>query len=145
MSILDRLKKTPAPAKGKKAAKLAPTKEGKTDAEPSKVEAPVEKTNTAGGVTKANAFTLLQPHVSEKAAHLSGRGIYVFDVPVTANKIEIRKAVESQYKVNVTAVRTIRGIGKVITRGKTSGKRNNWKKALVELKKGQTLNLVEGV
>lgn len=99
----------------------------------------------SGGLGKAQAFTLLKPHVSEKAAHLADRGIYVFDVPVTANKVEIRKAVEAQYKVSVTDVRTIRGIGKPILRGRIAGRRNRWKKAMVELKKGQIITLAERV
>lgn len=139
MALLDRLthKKKTTPKKA--AAKSAAPK-----AADSKKDAAVK--TAVGAVGKAHAFTLLRPHVSEKAAHAADKGIYVFDVPVTANKVEIAKAVESQYKVEVAKVRTIRGIGKKVRRaaGRT-GHRNRWKKALVELKKGQTLNLVEGV
>ncbi|OGL73570.1 50S ribosomal protein L23 [Candidatus Uhrbacteria bacterium RIFCSPHIGHO2_12_FULL_60_25] len=87
----------------------------------------------------------MKPHVSEKAAYLADRGVYVFDVPLHANKVEIRKAVEALYKVNVTNVRTERGIGKIVRRGRVAGKRSDWKKALVEVQKGQSINLVEGV
>ncbi len=88
---------------------------------------------------------LAKPRVSEKAAILTSKGTYVFNVPVTAGKIEIRKAVEKQYKVNVTRVNTIRGEGKVVRRGKIEGRRANWKKALVTLKKGQKIELHAGV
>ncbi len=139
MALLDRLTKEKKTAPKKAAAKPAAKK-----AEDKKEEAAVK--TTQGAVAKSHAFTLLRPHVSEKAAHAADQGIYVFDVPVTANKVEIAKAVETQYKVSVAKVRTIRGIGKQVRRasGRT-GRRNRWKKALVELKKGQTLNLVEGV
>ena len=106
---------------------------------------PAASSVATGGIVKAHAFTLLKPHVSEKAARLADKGIYVFDVPVTANKVEIRKAVEAQYKVSVTDVRTIRGIGKPVLRGRIAGRRNRWKKAMVELKQGQTITLVESV
>jgi large subunit ribosomal protein L23 len=87
---------------------------------------------------------LLKPHVSEKAAS-SAKGVYVFDVPRSANKVEIRKAVEALYNVKVESVRTIRGIGKKLKRGKIQGRRADWKKALVSLKKGQTIDVYEGV
>lgn len=135
MSILDRIKKSPA-------KKTAPAKVKAEKAAPEKTEAVVA---SGAGLSKTHAFTLVKPHVSEKAARLADTGVYVFDVPVDANKVEIRKAVEAQYSVNVIGVRTIRGIGKPVRRGKSFGRRNRWKKALVELKKGQTLNLVEGV
>ncbi len=139
MAFLDRFTKKPmapkTPASLKKAAEEAPSTKDASNASAS----------ATGGIAKAHAFTLLKPHVSEKAARLADKGIYVFDVPVTANKVEIRKAVESQYKVNVTDVRTIRGIGKPVLRGRIAGRRNRWKKAMVELKKGQAITLVESV
>lgn len=91
------------------------------------------------------AHILLKPHVSEKAAVLAEQSVYVFDVALNANKVEIAKAVRAIYGVEVVSVRTQRGIGKVVSRGKIAGRRSSWKKALVELKKGQKLTLVEGV
>lgn len=139
MALLDRLTSKKKTAPKKAAAKSATPK--KADA----VEGAAVKTDV-GALAKPHAFTLLRPHVSEKAARAADSGIYIFDVPVTANKVEIAKAVAAQYRVEVAKVRTIRGIGKLVHRaaGRT-GRRNRWKKALVELKKGQTLNLVEGV
>ena len=88
---------------------------------------------------------MITPRISEKAAVLSSKGKFVFDVPVTANKIEIRKAVEALYGVKVEDVNTARGIGKMVRRGRIQGQRNNWKKAMVTLKKGQKLDLFVGV
>jgi len=94
---------------------------------------------------KRSDVILIMPRISEKSAILSSAGRYVFDVPVTANKIEIRKAVETLYNVKVKSVNTLRGIGKVVRRGRITGRRNRWKKALVELQKGQTIDLFVGV
>jgi len=99
----------------------------------------------SGGKSAVYASLLLKPHVSEKAAILAERHIYVFDVPLSANKVEIGKAVHAIYGVEVASVRTQRGIGKIMSRGRISGRRRAWKKALVELKDGQSLTLVEGV
>jgi large subunit ribosomal protein L23 len=155
MSILDKFtdqfkKKSHAPKLPKAAAdEDASAKKPvakKADAPKKADEAKSEVTQASAGAEASRyANVLIKPHVSEKAAHLAGRGIYVFDVPLSANKIEVRKAVEALYKVEVTSVRTQRGIGKLISRGRIFGSRNDWKKALVELKKGQTINLVEGV
>lgn len=98
-----------------------------------------------GGPAGESYRVLLTPHVSEKAAESATAGSYVFDVPVRVNKIEIGKAVESLYKVEVANVRTIRGYGKKIRRGRASGERARWKKALVTLKRGQKIDLYEGV
>lgn len=139
MAILDRLKKAAPAAKKTKARK---------DVEKTASDESSEKavsTHSKNPRVATHAGLLVKPHVSEKAATLADRGIYVFDVPLSANKIEIRKAVEAIYHVHVVAVRTQRGIGKFVQRGKVSGRRSDWKKALVELKHGETIALVEGV
>jgi large subunit ribosomal protein L23 len=61
---------------------------------------------------------------------------YTFEVPTTANKIEIKKAVEEIFGVQVAAVNTMRVEGKVKRMGKYEGKRASWKKAIVTLKPG---------
>jgi large subunit ribosomal protein L23 len=138
MSLFDRLtKKQAAPKTEKAKAEVAATTQG--DVTPSATNASKKTAATPA------SLILKKPHVSEKAAYLADRGIYVFDVPLSANKLAIRKAVETQYKVNVVSVRTQRGIGKAVTRGRIRGRRSAWKKALVELKSGQKLSLTEGV
>lgn len=136
------LKRTSKPA-----AKTAATEPKKAKAKKAVEKTPVVEVSAAPVSAKAAAFalTLVSPRVSEKAAILATRGTYVFNVPVTANKVEIRKAVEAWYKVKVTDVRTIRGIGKFVRRGRTEGARNRWKKALVTVKPGQKIDLYEGV
>lgn len=140
MPLLDRFLKKDAPAK-KPAAKKAPAKK----AEAKKVVAKSDKPAVAAK-HDPNALRLLtKPHVSEKAARLADTGTYVFDVPMNAEKVSVRKAVESLYGVNVEAVRIIRTGGKPVRRGKRVTFRQDVKKALVTLKKGQTLSLYEGV
>jgi len=134
MAILDVLKKKPA-------AKKAPAKkEKKTE------ETPAASTNASAkaGSRMAN-LVLVRPHVSEKAARLADKGTYVFDVKLNAEKISIRKAVESLYGVNVTDVRIVNLQGKPVQRGRRISRRRDLKKALVTLKKGQTISLYEGV
>lgn len=92
-----------------------------------------------------SSYLLVTPRISEKAAGMASKGTYVFNVPVSANKVEVRKAVESLYKVSVTSVRTSRSQGKRVSRGRIAGQRKQWKKALVTLKTGQKIDIHEGV
>jgi len=68
-----------------------------------------------------------------------------FEVASDANKIEIRHAVEKLWQVEVKAVRTMMVPGKVKRLGRFTGKRSNWKKALVTLAPGQSIDFFEGV
>ena len=58
---------------------------------------------------------------------------YTFEVPKTANKIEIKKAVEEVFGVKVAKVNTMNVLGKVKRMGRTEGRRPSWKKAVVTL------------
>lgn len=141
MPLLDRfLKKDDAPAK-KPAAKKAPAKKAAVK----KAEATSDKPAVTGKADAMAIRLLTKPHVSEKAARLADTGTYVFDVPMSAEKVSIRKAVESLYNVHVEGVRIIRVAGKPMRRGKRVSFRRDVKKALVTLKKGETLSLYEGV
>ena len=68
-----------------------------------------------------------------------------FEVDRRANKIEIKKAVESIFKVQVEDVRTQNYQGKIKRLGRYSGRRRHWKKAIVTLKPGQKIEFFEGV
>ncbi len=141
MPILDRFRKnTDAPAK-KPAAKKTTTK--KVVVKKAEV-----KSDTPAIVAKNDALAirlLVKPRVSEKAARLADKGTYVFEVVMNAEKVSIRKAVESLYGVKVDSVRIIRVSGKPMRRGKRMSYRQDIKKALVTLKKGETISLYEGV
>lgn len=82
------------------------------------------------------------PHITEKAGRLEALRQYVFRVTPKANKIEIARAVEKVYGVTVTAVRTVRVPGKVRRRGRYSGFRPGYKKAIVTLKSGESIELM---
>jgi large subunit ribosomal protein L23 len=71
-------------------------------------------------------------------------GKYTFKVPLHANKIEIRKAVEKIFDVKVKSVATLRTMGKFKRMGKYIGKRPDYKKAIVTLREGETIEFFEG-
>lgn len=70
---------------------------------------------------------------------------YTFEVASDANKIEIRRAVETIFKVKVTEVRTQGMHGKVKRLGRSAGRRPDWKRAIVTLAKDQTIELFDQV
>jgi len=88
---------------------------------------------------------LIRPIITEKTTLLMQENKYTFQVPLNANKVEIRKAVESIFTVKVEKVATIRVLGKTKRMGRTMGKRSDYKKAIVTLKAGETIELFEGV
>ena len=86
---------------------------------------------------------LLGPHVSEKATVLAdSRNQFVFKVDTTATKLEIKKAVEQLFNVKVKNVRTLNVKGKTKNFGRTTGKRNDWKKAYVALEAGHDIDFL---
>jgi len=88
---------------------------------------------------------LIKPLVTEKAASLGMHNKYVFAVSPKANKIEISKAIEEVYGIKPIGVNIINSEGKVIRSGRISGKRKDWKKAIVALPEGKTIKIYEGV
>lgn len=87
---------------------------------------------------------VLTPKISEKAIYLAERGIYIFEVPTSANKIEVAKAVESAFKVNVTDVNMVIAKGKLKRFKQILGRRQDIKKAMVKVKAGQKIAIFEG-
>ncbi len=86
---------------------------------------------------------ILKPLVTEKSMLGRARGVYAFQVAGNADKREIRQAVEGFFKVEVDRVRTIRILGKRRRFGRHVGKSSPWKKAVVTLKEGQKIELLE--
>jgi large subunit ribosomal protein L23 len=68
-----------------------------------------------------------------------------FEVDRRANRIEIKRAVETVFNVRVSAVKTIQVTGKIKRRGRILGKRRDWKKAIVSLMPGERIDFFEGV
>lgn len=88
---------------------------------------------------------LKRPVVTEKAMTAQGDGKYTFRVPLTASKPEIARAVSEMFGVKVTAVHTMHVHGKVRRRGKFTGRTPAWKKAIVTLAPGASIQTFEGV
>lgn len=86
---------------------------------------------------------LRKPHVTEKSSDdMATRNAYHFRVPVDANKVEIRQAVEQIFKVKVVAVNTLRNRPKARRRGWIAGQTPSWKKAMVTLAEGQSIDIL---
>ncbi len=86
-----------------------------------------------------------RPIITEKASFLKEKqNKYVFEVDPDSNKIEIAKAIQTLFKVTVEDVRTYITHGKTKTRGRFRGRRPDWKRAVVRLKDGDTIEFFEG-
>jgi large subunit ribosomal protein L23 len=90
------------------------------------------------------ANILRRPIVTEKSTILGEQGRYVFEVDRRANKHEIAKAVEWAFDVKVIKVNTLTVPGKVKRYGRRPSKQPDWKKAIVSLQAGDTIQLFEG-
>lgn len=86
---------------------------------------------------------LIRPLITEKTTALMETGKYVFMVAPTANKVEIAKAVAEIFKVKVESVNTVNVMGKVKRMGRNLGKRSDYKKAIVKLAAGETIEFFE--
>ena len=156
MALFDFLKSKEEEAKkseGKKEAKTEAKKEEKKEAKKAK-----PKQSTASSVKKepkiekvvpapkkgnyVSGLILESPHVTEKATNLTAENKYVFKVYKDANKIEIKKAVESDYGVSVESVRVINVPRRKIRLGKGTGWKKGYKKAIVELRKGHSIEIL---
>ena len=87
---------------------------------------------------------LVRPLITERTTQLMAEGKYVFVVAKAANKIEIAKAVAEVFKVKVAKVNTVNVTGKKKRMGRTEGKRPDYKKAIVKLAPGETIEFFEG-
>ena len=89
---------------------------------------------------------LRRPLITEKSTvQREGINTLTFEVDARANKIEIRRAVEAQFKVKVAEVRVASVHGKVRKQGRFAGRRPDWKKAYVRLAPGEkTIDFFEG-
>jgi large subunit ribosomal protein L23 len=88
---------------------------------------------------------IVRPLITEKSsAAYQDRGEYTFEVHPDASKPQIRGAIEQLFGVKVTGVWTSNVRGKEKRMGKTVGSRPNWKKAIVKLREGDTIEIFEG-
>jgi len=88
---------------------------------------------------------ILSPVVTEKSTNLSEQNKIVFKVPDGSNKLSLKKSIEKIFKVNVTKINiVIKQSRKKLTRGKKV-KVKGYKKAIITLKKGQSIDLTTGI
>ena len=88
---------------------------------------------------------ILSPVVTEKSTNLSEHNKIVFKVPSSANKISLKKNIEKIFKVNVTKINIINKQNRTkLTRGRKV-KISGFKKAIITLKKGQSIDLTTGI
>ena len=87
---------------------------------------------------------IVRPLITEQGAVMREQhNEYAFEVAPEANKLEVKSAVEQYFGVKVTQVRTMNYRGKVKRMGRFTGKRADWKKAVVTLAEGDTIDLFE--
>ena len=94
-------------------------------------------------------IVLKKPIVTEKVSEMNEKGTYGFVVHPNANKVEIKKAVEKMYGVNVEKVRTMNYLGKAKSRftkaGVINGRAASYKKAIVTVAEGEVIDFYSGI
>ena len=93
-----------------------------------------------------NSFQILRrPIITEKSTDMQERGRYTFEVPPTATKHQIKRAVEEAFEIKVVKVNTMNMRGKRKRYGPNLTSQRSWKKAVVELAPGESITIFEGV
>lgn len=125
------------PAAGAKRDSGAPVGRQPKDSQGSRAKPTRAKKEDTG-----EAYRILQRAViSEKSTMLSSQSQYVFAVAGEANKIDVRRAVRSLYGVEPQKVNIRRVRGKLLRYGRSEGRTKSWKKAIVTLQRGQSLDI----
>lgn len=123
------------PEKEAKALKPAIIKEKKIEGQPEEIK----------GKSQFAFRILLKPLITEKGANLAAQNKYIFSVNPQANKIEVKKAIRSIYRVDPVKVNICNFPGKQVRSGRHQGKTKAWKKAIITLKAGDKIEVYEGV
>jgi large subunit ribosomal protein L23 len=88
---------------------------------------------------------IIRPVVSEKTYVLSAASRYTFRVHAEAHKTQIRQAVEAMFDVHVVDVRTLSVKSKPKRRGTSKGRTRAWKKAIVQIRDGESIPIFQGL
>lgn len=105
------------------------------------VKAPAKGTPKAAastGDTRRAPQVLVRPVLTEKSTRA---GVYFFEIPYSANRTEVKKAIQSVYGVTPAKVNIINREGKKKNFGGRKGVRSDWKRAIVMLKKGESISV----
>jgi len=115
----------------------------KEDLKEVKIEKPVEVPKVKKEKKSEEAYRILKtPHVTEKATSLAEKNQYIFKVNPQANKIEVKKAVQGIFGVDVVSVKIINVPEKKRRLGRIEGFRKGYKKAIVRIKEGQKIEVL---
>ena len=138
MGIFSRKKTTAAPATDSMQESAKVAVKNTVAAQPAAKSPVVKSTNSASVVTPT--VVLLRPLVTEKA---TVTGTYIFKVGNAVTKSEVSKAFKAKYGKTPRKVNMLNVMGKTKMRGRQVGQRSNWKKAIVYLTKGETVDLYQ--
>lgn len=105
-------------------------------------EAPEAAAAVQPGVLATGDSQLVRPHITEKATDLAAKNQYVFVVQPAATKKEIEKSVEKAYEVQVQEVRIVNVHAKKMRLGRTQGMKRGYKKAIVQIAEGQSIEIL---
>lgn len=162
MSIFDKFKKTAKPDEDKTEPETAVSK---TETKPQEVKelkvAKVEKVKKVKAekpevkiskvekdkitMKKDLHGVLIRPLITERATSLSQYNQYVFAVKTSANKIQVAQAILSRYGIKPIKVNMLNNSGKDVRYGRNLGRTKDWKKAIITLPAGQSIQVNEGV
>ena len=93
-----------------------------------------------------NVYEVLRrPLVTEKGTHLQEKNKYLFEVAINANKPQVKQAIEKAFNVSVKSINLMTVVGKKKRYGRAITKRPDWKKAVVTLKEGDSIQIFDGV
>lgn len=107
---------------------------------------PVKEAKSKSEKSQKMAYRILiRPLISEKATIGVSLNKYVFEVAPDANKVEIKKAIEEIYGIVPSSVNVLNKSGKNVRFGRYQGRTKSIKKAVVTLKKGDSIKLYEGI
>ena len=103
-----------------------------------------KKDSTKSEVTASSqdlSWVIIDPRITEKAAMISGNNVFTFNVATRANKIQIKNAIIEKYKVTPISVNVINAKSRKVTKRGRKVHQKGTKKAMVTLKKGDTIEL----
>lgn len=146
MGLFDRLrKKHEDVGKDKKPANPTTAAPKAAAAKPAEEKAEEKKKADKPRVLKSDTKhayrTLLRPVLTEKSTRLTSQNQYVFAVPTSSSKVEVRDAVFATYGIRPLHVTTLSVHGKAVRFGRVSGTQKSWKKAVVTLPAGKTIDV----
>lgn len=143
MGIFNKSKKKASSETEEKPAKIEAAKEEKKLAtEPKEKKAEAKRERSAGNLVSG---ILVRPIITERSSSLAAFNQYVFAVKTGVNKIQVAQAIEARYGVKPVRVNLLNNFGKSVRYGRSLGRTKDWKKAIITLPAGKSIQIQEGV